>query len=127
MQDHLRRVSLTAPCPLLGSQCSAVSAADGRWRVTSCSASLPTACRADSAAISGAGAVPSLALGAQPGPSGDAPLWVFNKGIRGHCPEDYSHKVPRTAKENMYLQRALEAAGLSAAWLPVHGPLWELP
>lgn len=102
-------------------QCSVVSASDGRWRVVSCSAVLPTACRSDDASTNGD---QSIALHAH---LTTVPLWAFQEGNRGSCPGDYSHEVPRTAKENMHLQIALVAAGMQEAWLPVYGPDWALP
>ena len=116
---------LMKPCH--SSQCSVVSAADGRWRVSDCSAKHPTACRADSAPTNSPGDGPHSELVPRLGRTGDQPLWVFSRGLRGSCPADYSHAVPRTAKENMYLQIALAATRQSAAWLPVQGPAWALP
>ena len=54
------------------------------------------------------------------------PLWAFGAGPRGGCPDGYEHVVPRTSKENMYLQIAMHGAGAESAWLPVTGPEWEV-
>ena len=116
-------------------QCAVVSASDGRWRVASCTAAVPSACRADGASLDAPGVVPyHLATAAQQalmetlgdGALGDPPLWAFAGGLKGSCPDGYSFVVPRTAKENMYLQIALSVGGLQAAWLPVTGPDWNV-
>ena len=54
------------------------------------------------------------------------PLWAFGAGPRGSCPDGYEHVVPRTAKENMFLQIAMHGAGAQSAWLPVTGPVWAV-
>jgi hypothetical protein len=54
------------------------------------------------------------------------PLWALGTGPRGSCPDGYEHEVPRTAKENMFLQIAMDGAGVQSAWLPVTGPAWAV-
>lgn len=85
-------------------QCAAISAADGRWRATNCSAALPTACRTRG--------------------SGD---WLLTRpGLPGGCEalaSGAAFELPRHAKENLALAETLRAARppIDAAWLPLTG------
>lgn len=54
--------------------------------------------------------------------------WQLAPGRRGECPAGAQWAVPRHAKDNVALQTALQAAGASAAWLPLSGvPACRLP
>ena len=85
-------------------QCAAISAADGRWRASNCSAALPTACR-----MHGSGEW----LLTRPGSPG---------GCKALAPGE-AFKLPRHAKENLALAETLRAARphIDAAWLPLTG------
>ena len=105
--------------------------------MASCSSAFPTACRAVGAPINAAellvegpgaadGSSTEQAEAAAEAEAQRQPLWAFQAGPRGSCSDGYEHVVPRTAKENMYLQIAMHGAGADSAWLPVTGPEWSV-
>ena len=89
---------LTPWSPDVQPQCTAISVADGRWRVRDCEASLPTACRAQ-----------------------DGSSWQLGAGSRGKCPVGFAHEVPHHAKENTMLKSAVQQSQAEEAWLPIQG------
>ncbi|CAK0733927.1 hypothetical protein CVIRNUC_000356 [Coccomyxa viridis] len=82
--------------------CAIMRAEDGRWRARPCTELYPNACRSQQGG------------------------WALVEGeSRGTCPEGTAFAVPRHAKENAALQRALQRASQEACWLPLQGPDWD--
>ena len=78
--------------------CAIMRAEDGRWRARPCTELYPNACRSQQG------------------------RWALAEGEpRGSCPEGTAFAVPRHAKENAALQRALQHASKEACWLPLQG------
>ena len=78
--------------------CAIMRAEDGRWRARPCTELYPNACRSQQG------------------------QWALAEGgPRGSCPEGTAFAVPRHAKENAALQRALQRASREACWLPLQG------
>ena len=78
--------------------CAIMRAEDGRWRARPCTELYPNACRSQQGG------------------------WALVEGeSRGTCPEGTAFAVPRHAKENAALQRALQHASQEACWLPLQG------
>lgn len=86
--------------------CSAIVAADGRWRAVPCGQVLPMACKR----INGSG----------------EPWLVQTAGALAGCPTGYSHSVPAHAQDNLHLQQVMQSQGVGQAWLPLKGPEWEV-
>ena len=78
--------------------CAIMRAEDGRWRARPCTELYPNACRSQ---------------------QGE---WALAEGgPRGSCPKGNAFAVPRHAKENAALQRALQRESKEACWLPLQG------
>ena len=82
--------------------CAIMRAEDGRWRARPCTELYANACRSQ---------------------HGE---WALAEGgARGSCPEGTAFAVPRHAKENAALQRALQRASKEACWLPLQGDFYR--
>lgn len=80
-----------------------IGADSGKWRSSSCSQTLPTACRA---------ADPETSKGGR---------WVLGSGSKGECPAGTAFELPQNAKENEALWDLLKQSGAATAWLPLQG------
>ncbi len=92
--------------------CAFISSSDGRWRTSSCDnngqSSIPLACR-----------LQSMEPGIQT-------IWLLGNQSTGLCPDGSIFDLPRHPRENYELARILQKHGHSAAWLPLHGPDFEV-